>query len=94
MERKTVGDYRVIALVDTVQAYPATAVYPSAGQALAAYAGLFDADGRVTLNFASFLVVGGGQTILVDTGWGPEYQGQLLAELRAPRPLTQRAAAE
>lgn len=83
MERRSVGEYAVTALVDTTQAYPATAVYPSAGQALGAYAGLFDAEGRVTLNFASFLVVGGGQTILVDTGLGPEHNGQFLAELRA-----------
>lgn len=83
MERRRVGSYEIIALSDTVQSYPATAVYPRAGDALGGFGMYMDDAGAVALNFASFLVVGGGSTVLVDTGWGPEYNGQLPGELRA-----------
>ena len=81
MERRRIGTVEVIALIDTVQTYPATAVYP--GAKLDRFAGYFDANGGITLNFACFLVIDGDQRILVDTGWGPEYEGRMPAELRA-----------
>jgi len=83
MERRQLGSYEVIALADTVQSYPATAVYPAAGDALAGYAAYLDATGAVALNFACFLLVGSGLTVLVDTGWGPEFDGQLPSEMKA-----------
>ena len=83
MERRKVGSFDVIALTDTIQSYPTTSVYPGAGDVLKSFTAYVDGDGAVALNFASFLVVGGGATVLVDTGWGPEYDGQLPAELRA-----------
>ena len=83
MERRTVGNVEIIALIDTVQTYPATAIYPSAGDALQPFTAYMDSDGGVALNFASFLVIDGGTNILVDTGWGPEFQGKLPEELRA-----------
>lgn len=83
MERRTIGTVEVIALVDNVQAYPATAVYPSAGASLARFAGYFDSNGALALNFASFLVIDGEAKVLVDTGWGPETGGRLPAELSA-----------
>ena len=83
MERKRVGNVEVIALVDTIQAYPATAVYPRAGEALQRFTAYMDAEGKIALNFAAFLLVDGSRKVLVDTGWGPEYNGQLLAELAA-----------
>ena len=79
----SVGTVAVSALVDTVQAYPAPGVYPKAGGLLDKYRDLLGENGTVVLNFASFLVRDGAATILVDTGWGPEYDGQLLAELAA-----------
>ena len=81
MERRTVGNVEIVALVDTIQHYPATDVYPDAGDALRHYAGMLDAEGRLALNFASFLLIEGDRRVLVDTGWGPEYDGRLLAEL-------------
>jgi glyoxylase-like metal-dependent hydrolase (beta-lactamase superfamily II) len=83
MELRTVGNVTVIALVDTIQSYPATAVYPNAGDALGRFTMYTDSDGAVALNFASFLLLDGGTTVLVDTGWGPEYQGRLPEEMRA-----------
>ncbi len=83
MERRTVGNVEVIALIDNIQHYPATAVYAEAGAALQRYVGMLDAEGRLELNFASFLLVDGDRKLLVDTGWGPEFDGRLLAELAA-----------
>lgn len=80
MQKVTVGSIEMTALVDLEQAYPATAVYPNAGD-LSPFARYLSADGAVTLNFASFLVRDGSTVLLVDTGWGPEHQGKLLAEL-------------
>lgn len=79
MQKTNVGSIEVFALVDNVQHYPATAIYPKAD--LAPYGGYLDAEGRVAMNFGCFLVRDGATTLLVDTGWGPEYNGRLLAEL-------------
>jgi glyoxylase-like metal-dependent hydrolase (beta-lactamase superfamily II) len=81
MRRATIGTVEIFALVDNVQAYPANAVYPTAGAALQTYRHYLDAESRVVLNFASFLVRDGSDVILVDTGWGPEHQGELMNEL-------------
>ena len=83
MQRTRVGGVEVIALVDTIQAYPATAVWPEAGDTLAPYSALLDSEGRVVMNFGCFLVIDGATRLLVDTGWGPEFQGQLLQEMDA-----------
>jgi glyoxylase-like metal-dependent hydrolase (beta-lactamase superfamily II) len=81
MERRRVGSVDVIALIDNLKTYPAAVVYPTAGDALARFNGYMDSDGGIALNFAAFLVRDGGMTVLVDTGWGPELEGRLLAEL-------------
>lgn len=83
MQKVRVGDIEVVALIDTIQAYPASAVYPEAGDALENYKHYLEADGTLALNFASFLFEDGGTTVLVDTGWGPAYDGKLLGELSA-----------
>ena len=81
MRTVSIGAVTVAALVDTEQAYAATMVYPGAGTLLDEYRQFITAEGDVTLNFASFLIRDGDTTVLVDTGWGPEYEGQLLREL-------------
>jgi glyoxylase-like metal-dependent hydrolase (beta-lactamase superfamily II) len=83
MEHRRVGSVDVYALIDNVQTYPATAVYPQAGDALKGFAGYLDANGGLVLNFACFLLVDGSDRVLVDTGWGPEANGKLMEELRA-----------
>lgn len=81
MQRAKVGNLEVVALVDTVQPYAATSVYPQAGGALNDYKHYLDAEERVALNFGCYFVADGDTRLLVDTGWGPEYQGRLLDEL-------------
>lgn len=80
MQKTSIGSIEMVALVDTIQAYGASGVYPSAGD-LSRFAQHLDAEGRVPLNFASFLLRDGETLLLVDTGWGPEHGGRLLAEL-------------
>lgn len=80
----TVGSATIIALSDTEQAYPANGVYPEADEAaLAPYRDLLNADGKIVLNFGCYLIRADGRTVLVDTGWGPTYNGHLLEELGA-----------
>jgi glyoxylase-like metal-dependent hydrolase (beta-lactamase superfamily II) len=81
MERRHVGNVDVIALIDNTRAYPATAVYPAAGDSLARFSAYFDPNGSLVLNFAAFLLIDGEHVVLVDTGWGPEQGGQLLTEM-------------
>ncbi len=82
MKRARVGDVEVIALVDCIESYAVDSVYIDAAEAIAPLSGYLDSEGRVALNFASFLLRDGGRTILVDTGWGPEHHGLLPDELR------------
>jgi glyoxylase-like metal-dependent hydrolase (beta-lactamase superfamily II) len=81
MQKAKVGSVAVIALVDDIQHYPATAVYPEAGDALEQYRQYFDDEGRVALNFGCFVCMDDDTRLLVDTGWGPEMQGKLLDDL-------------
>lgn len=80
MQKTTVGSIEITALVDMVAAYPAAAVYPELGDA-GRFASYLDAEGKVELGFASYLVRDGATLLLVDTGWGPENNGKLLAEI-------------
>ncbi len=80
MQKTTIGSIEVTALVDLVRTYPATVVYPEIGDA-SRFAAYLDADGGLALGFSCYLLQDGGTTLLVDTGWGPENDGRLLAEL-------------
>lgn len=80
MQKTTVGSIEITALVDLVQAYPAATVYPELGDS-SRFASHLDASGGVALAFCSFLVRDGETLLLVDTGWGPEHEGKLLAEI-------------
>jgi glyoxylase-like metal-dependent hydrolase (beta-lactamase superfamily II) len=82
MQRFRIGAVEAVALVDTIQAYPADSVYPAIGD-VSRFAGYLDGEGRYALNFGCFLLRDGGKTTLVDTGWGPEFDGKLLNELSA-----------
>ena len=80
MQKTTVGSIELVALVDLVQTYPVSAVYPDIGDPTR-FAGYLDAESGVALGFACYLLRDGSTTLLVDTGWGPENNGRLLAEL-------------
>ncbi len=81
MQKTNVGNVSVVALVDNIQAYPLSGVYPALSDPVPYRRHLDDQD-RVSLNFGCFLAIDGNVTLLVDTGWGPEYNGRLLDELR------------
>ena len=80
MRRVKVGSVDLFALVDNVIAYPASSVYPNACD-LGRFNHYLEPDGGLALNFAAFLLRDGDYVLLVDTGWGPEYNGRLLEEL-------------
>ena len=80
MQKSAVGSIEVTALIDLVQSYPATTVYPELKDT-ARFAAYLDPDGAVALTFASFLLRDAETLLLVDTGWGPEHDGTLLMEL-------------
>lgn len=81
MYRISVGAVEIMALSDAQQAYPAASVYPQAGHELERFRDRLTRDGGIELNFGCFLLRADGETILVDTGNGPERDGQLLKEL-------------
>lgn len=83
MKRTTVGKVEIFALVDTVAAYPAAAVYPEAGDALAGFKRYLDGEGAIEMNFGCFLLVDGDRRILVDTGYAAGSGGKLLDEIAA-----------
>lgn len=82
MQKTKVGAVEIIALVDTIQPYAASMVYPELGDVVDQYARHLDDQRRIALNFGCFLCIDGETRLLVDTGWGPEYEGRLPAELR------------
>jgi len=83
MQRVTVGDVEVVALIDLVSPSNAARVYADAVDRLGEYQDLLDEAGNVVLTYACFLLRADGLTVLVDTGNGPESQGKLLDELAA-----------
>ena len=76
-----VGDIEVTGLSDGPGQFPASRVYPDHVEELHRYAHLLDADGNINQNFGCFLLRADGQTVLVDTGNGPERDGPLMREL-------------
>lgn len=81
-ETVKIGDVTIVALSDQEQAYPASAVYPAVSEAQwAPYKQMLTAEGNVLLNFGCYAIRAGGQTILVDTGWGPDQNGKLIDAL-------------
>ena len=65
MQKTTVGSIEITALVDLVQAYPAATVYPELGDG-ARFSGYLDAEGKVALGFASYLVRDGETVVVKD----------------------------
>ncbi|MCH8087401.1 MAG: MBL fold metallo-hydrolase [Chloroflexi bacterium] len=77
------GNAEVISLPDGKGRAAATDVFPNVpASEWDRYPGARGADGKLDVNFGSFVVRSQGVTILVDTGWGPGYPGVLLDELR------------
>jgi glyoxylase-like metal-dependent hydrolase (beta-lactamase superfamily II) len=82
MQRTTVGSVEVTALVDTEFAFPATSLFSAVDPAaIEAYSDLLTDDGAVNMICGQSILQADGQTILVDTGNGPD--GNLFSELEA-----------
>ena len=81
MQRVSVGDVEVVALIDMVSPSNAARVYAETADRLGEYQDLLDDAGNVVLTYSCYLLRADGRTVLVDTGNGPESQGKLLDEL-------------
>ncbi len=78
----SVGNAEVLSVTDGADRAPASVLFPDvAGSEWDAYPGLVGDDGKLDINFGSFVIRSQGKTILVDTGWGKEYPGKLMDEL-------------
>ena len=81
--KATVGNVEITSLSDARTERPATGVFPAVTEAeWARYPGTVSAEGNLKTNFGCFLLRSQGQTILVDTGMGPDFPGHLLEEIR------------
>ena len=77
-----VGNAEVLSVTDGADRAPASTLFPNVAAAeWDAYPGLVGDDGKLDINFGSFVIRSQGKTILVDTGWGKEYPGKLMDEL-------------
>ena len=80
--RILVGAAEIIALTDIEVAYPLGDLYPGvAPDRLEPYRDLLNRDGQFVLNFSCHLVRADGKTVLIDTAWGPAWEGHLMEEL-------------
>ena len=79
----SIGDVVVTSVTDGIEEVPASTVFPKVPIASwSEYPGMLSPEGKLKTNFGSFVIRSQNQTILVDTGWGPEYPGSLLDELK------------
>ena len=91
MARIKVGSMEIVAVQDLEASFPVAGVFPDVpAEAWTAYRPIYPAsfqDENLRLNIGSFVIAGGGQTILVDTGLGPktnpEMPGKLVDNLKA-----------
>jgi glyoxylase-like metal-dependent hydrolase (beta-lactamase superfamily II) len=69
-------------MVDSTFTMPPESVYEHAGSGIEPYRQYLGGDGQLTMGCNCFLIVADGRTLLVDTGLGPESNGELMSELR------------
>ena len=80
----SVGNAEVISLSDGTNRVMAAKIFPKvSGSQWDKYPGTVSADGNLNTNFGSFIIRSQGQTILIDTGYGPSFPGRLLDELKS-----------
>jgi len=79
----SVGDVEIISLSDAINEHLAATVFPKVSAAeWDMYPGTVSPEGKLKTNYGCFVVRSQGQTILVDTGRGPDFPGRLLDELK------------
>jgi glyoxylase-like metal-dependent hydrolase (beta-lactamase superfamily II) len=76
--RIPLGDATLFGVTDGVEPTAVSDVYIRMPASLEPYRRYLDGEDRIPFNFASFVIQADGQTLLVDTGWGPgvPYLGQ------------------
>ena len=80
----SVGNVEVISLSDGSSEFPAANVFSSVSAAeWEEYPGALSSEGKLKTNFGCFALRSQGQTIIVDTGFGPGLPGRLPEELRS-----------
>lgn len=78
----SVGNVELISLSDGTSQMEPSSIFPSVTEAeWEKYSGDLSPEGKLQSNFGCFAIRSQGQTILVDTGMGPELPGHLLEEL-------------
>jgi glyoxylase-like metal-dependent hydrolase (beta-lactamase superfamily II) len=78
----SVGEVSVISLSDGTNEFPAANVFPSvSSDEWAKYPEAISKEGKLKTNFGCFILRSGGETILVDTGFGPDLPGRLPEDL-------------
>jgi glyoxylase-like metal-dependent hydrolase (beta-lactamase superfamily II) len=90
MARIKVGDFEIISIVDLESPFPMAGVFPDVpAEAFEPYRPLYPGafqDDALKLAISGYVISGGGRTILVDTGLGPnmnpEIPGQLVTRLK------------
>ena len=80
----SVGNVEIISLSDGITEFPAANILPGVTEAdWQKYPGTVSAQGTLETNFGCFVLRSQGQTILVDTGIGPDIPGNLLDDLKS-----------
>ena len=80
----SVGDVEIISLSDCMYEHVAVRLFPKVSPAdWDRYPGVVSSNGTLKINYGCFAVRSQGQTILVDTGMGPDFPGHLPDELKA-----------
>jgi len=83
MHRTRVGDVEIVSLDDFQFRFDPARVWPDAGEGIEAYRDRLEDRQTLYMDDLCFLLRADGQTVLVDTGMGPESDGKLLDEMRA-----------
>jgi len=79
----TVGNVEITSVSDGMNEFPAANVFPQVpADGWARHPGFLSPEGNLRTNFGFFVVKSEGQTIMVDTGAGPERGGRLPDELK------------
>jgi len=81
MQRARIGDVEVLSMLDFTFNMKPENVYPGAVDQMDAYRHYLGPRGEILMPCNSFLLRADGRTVLVDTGMGPESDGQLMTEL-------------
>ena len=85
-DKVSIGNVDILSLSDGIGERQATELFPNVPATdLGRYSDIVSPEGTLTYKYGSFVLHSQGETILVDTGMGPNLPGSLLDELKAKR---------